>query len=218
MSLPLALPDMSLFPPLYEIALAMLVGALAALPLQLIAHRYEASPPLPLLIIGGAAVAAIGYAFGGTMSASAGIATLLVSMLLFIASLIDFAVLRLPNPLVLALAALGIGMSALDSGGPALPDAIAGGVLGLVLMGLTGALYKLLRRQSGLGMGDVKIAGALGLLVGAQGMLLVLLAASLLQALIGIMTLLFGSGKIRQEQPFGPALALATWLMMLFAA
>ena len=60
--------------------------------------------------------------------------------------------------------------------------------------------------------------GVLGLLVGAQGMLLVLLAASLLQALIGIMTLLFGSGKIRQEQPFGPALCLAAWIMILFAA
>ncbi len=215
MTLPFALPNFAAMPPAYELVLAALVGMLAAMPMQMLARSYEAEVPLPLLIISGGLVAAVSYAIGGAQSATAGISILLAGLILLIASLIDLAVLRLPNLLVLTLAALGLGMSALDVG-PPLPDALAGAALGLVLMGLTGGLYQLLRRRSGLGMGDIKIAGALGLLVGAQGMLLVLLAASLLQALSGLLTLLFGSGRIRQEQPFGPALSLAAWVIILF--
>lgn len=214
MSLPFALPDPAAIPPILEIGLAILFGLLAALPMQQVARLYETKLSLPIAAISGAVIGGLSYTLAG--SGTAGISTLVISLLLLLASLIDLAVLRLPNPLVILIALIGLGMSVLGVG-PTLPDALSGALVGLVLMGLTGGLYQLLRRRSGLGMGDVKIAGALGLLVGAQGMLLVLLAASLLQALIGLLTLFFGSGKIRQEQPFGPALALAAWLMMLFS-
>lgn len=208
----IALPDLNALPPITEIALALLFGALAALPLQQFARRFAVNPNLVPLAIAGALTGAVAYALpGGGM---AGMTLLIITLLLLIGSWIDLAVLRLPNLLVILLAIGGIGRS-LAGIGPDIANAIAGGLIGLILMGLTGSLYKLVRRRSGLGMGDVKIAAALGLLVGAQGILLVLLVASVLQALFGILTLVFGSGRIRQEQPFGPALALGSWLLLL---
>jgi len=208
----IALPDLSALPPLYEVGLAALFGMLATVPLQMIAARFDVSAPLVPLGLAATLCSVISYALpGGGLD---GMTLLITALLLLIASWIDLAVLRLPNLLVIALLLLGIGRSALGVG-PDMINALAGAAIGLGLMGLTGAIYKLVRRQSGLGMGDIKIAAALGLLVGAQGILLVLLVASVLQALIGVATLAFGSGRIRQEQPFGPALALASWLLLL---
>lgn len=147
---------------------------------------------------------------------------LLVACLLTALSLIDLDTMRLPNPLVIALAAVGLaavaaasllaGTGQSMSGVPDWPQALLGALTGggiLLFFALLGRLW--LKRDS-MGAGDIKLMTALGLLLGWEKMLLCIFLASLLATIyIGLR-----GGKARGlEFPFGPWLALATWISFL---
>ena len=98
-------------------------------------------------------------------------------------------------------------------------DAALGALLGSVLLGALAAGFRRLRGYSGLGMGDVKLAGAAGFWIGWQGIPLMLLSASLT-------ALTFVSARSVWDQefdprwrlPFGPFLGggtLLSWVLMV---
>jgi leader peptidase (prepilin peptidase)/N-methyltransferase len=127
---------------------------------------------------------------------------LVLMALLVPIALIDLDRRLIPNTLTGAgaLAALAIG-AATDPGG--LPEQlIAGAIAGGLL------LLAALARPGGMGMGDVKLAGMLGLFLGrdvAVALLVALLAGSLLGAAI-VARKGIGEGR-RTAVPFGPFLA-----------
>lgn len=149
---------------------------------------------------------------------------------LLILSLIDLDVFRLPNALVGSLAlAGGVGALAahltdsqivpLVSGwiagaGPGpVAEALIGLVLGAGLSALAAIAYHKVRGASGLGMGDIKLLGTLGLWLGPL-VLLALFMGSLLGAIFGLVTQRSGEWQQRRI-PFGPYLAVSAVVVAL---
>lgn len=92
--------------------------------------------------------------------------------------------------------------------------ALTGGAVGAGAVGLIRWLGSVVLRREAMGLGDVKLMGTCGLLLGPTGVLLALGVAFLVGAVLGL--LIWGVTR-RREIPFGPFLALGAWFVMLFA-
>jgi leader peptidase (prepilin peptidase) / N-methyltransferase len=138
---------------------------------------------------------------------------------LLILTFIDLDTMRLPNPIVGALAGfglLGVVVSQLakvawvpltGAGNSPLFVALIGAALGAGLSAGIAALYAGVRGRSGFGMGDVKLLGAMGLFLGPY-VLLALFIGSVFGAVVGIVTASRSEGGLSTKIPFGPFLAL----------
>jgi leader peptidase (prepilin peptidase) / N-methyltransferase len=94
---------------------------------------------------------------------------------------------------------------------------IAGLAIPLVMFLLSEA-FRLLRGQSGMGMGDVKLAASIGLVVGYLGglELVVFAYGSIIAAVvIAFGLILTGRAKLASRIPFGPYLAVGSMLPIL---
>jgi prepilin signal peptidase PulO-like enzyme (type II secretory pathway) len=95
---------------------------------------------------------------------------------------------------------------------------VAGAAIGYGLLWAVETAYRRLRGHDGLGRGDAKLLGALGMWVGALGLAPVLLIASL-SGLVAALVLAWKDGRGVSGQSavaFGPWIALggfAVWLM-----
>ncbi len=67
-----------------------------------------------------------------------------------------------------------------------------------------------------MGLGDVKLAGLIGLVLGWPNILLALFLAFLSGAIIGLLLVILGKKGLKSQIPFGPFLAEATILVILF--
>ncbi len=82
---------------------------------------------------------------------------------------------------------------------------------------LTAGAYRLLRRRSGLGMGDVKLAAMLGTWLGGVGTLTALTVGVLLAAAAGLLLLLRGGrGSLQLRIPLGSFLCAGAALTLFF--
>lgn len=134
--------------------------------------------------------------------------------LLTLLSAFDFFQRRLPNILVLLLALTGFYAAWLA--GDFASKLIAGAV-GFLAFYLIRSTYKHLRRTDGLGMGDVKLMGAVGLWVGLVGLPLVVLGGSLLTLIYALILRLSGRELTNTTRlPLGAFLCLATGLIYYF--
>ena len=68
---------------------------------------------------------------------------------------------------------------------------------------------------AGMGGGDVKMAGAVGLLVGFPHVLLALWLAVISGGLVAILLLVSRKRGRKDAVPFGPFLALGAWVVMM---
>ena len=74
----------------------------------------------------------------------------------------------------------------------------------------------LLTRGKGMGMGDVKLAFLMGLLLGFPDILVALFLSFFLGAIIGIILIITGKRTFKSEVPFGPFLVTGTFLALFF--
>ncbi len=110
--------------------------------------------------------------------------------------------------IVLGLAASPLlGVSRLDAG--------FGAISGVALLGLLALAYRRVRGISGMGGGDIKMAGMVGAFLGWQGALLTVLIGSLLGTLWGATLLFRGRATSRTALPFGTFLAPAAGIAAL---
>ncbi len=77
-------------------------------------------------------------------------------------------------------------------------------------------LLVLITRGKGMGLGDVKLAGLMGLILGWPKILLALYLAFLTGAVIGVILILLKKKKFGQYIPFGPFLTGATFISMFW--
>ena len=124
----------------------------------------------------------------------------------------------LPDALTLPLVIAGLGAAlAFDPGG--LTDRALGAAIGYLALRLVALLYRKLRGRDGLGEGDAKLLAAAGAWVGASGLPQVVLIAALAGLVAAAGARLAGARlSATSALPFGPFLALATWLVWLLPA
>ncbi|MFM4857457.1 A24 family peptidase [Aeromonas hydrophila] len=143
------------------------------------------------------------------------LAALLLTWVLVALTFIDLDKMLLPDQLTLPLLWGGLLFN-LAGGFAPLADAVIGAMAGyLVLWSLYWA-FKLLTGKEGMGYGDFKLLAALGAWLGWQALPIVLLLSSLVGALMGIGLILLRNYHQNKPIPFGPYLAIAGWIALLW--
>jgi leader peptidase (prepilin peptidase)/N-methyltransferase len=164
------------------------------------------------------AAMAIGAVAGLAVPGPAAAAGALFGWLLLTLAALDVTAFWLPDALTLALATTGVvtGMLGVE---PPLGDRAIGGLAGFASLWLIAAVYRAIRHREGLGGGDPKLFGAIGLWLGWRMLPIVLLLASL-AGLAAVLGRLLADRRVRADDrlPFGALLAIAAypaWLVML---
>jgi prepilin signal peptidase PulO-like enzyme (type II secretory pathway) len=153
----------------------------------------------------------VGRAMGASAIAGAPLiflATLWIAVFeaLLVMTLIDIRLGIIPDEINIFLAAAGVLLLLI----PAPLDAAAVIIKIISALG-AGAFFALLiavTRGKGMGMGDLKLAIPLGLLFGWPEIVLVLMAAFVIGAVVGVIAVARGTNSMKGTLPFGPFLAL----------
>ncbi|KAF7765296.1 leader peptidase (prepilin peptidase) / N-methyltransferase [Pseudoalteromonas undina] len=155
---------------------------------------------------------AVAYTFGATEQA---LLYIVVTWALVALTFVDIDHMLLPDQLTLPLLWLALIASVL--GYTIAPsDAIIGAACGYLSLWSVFWLFKLITGKEGMGYGDFKLLAVFGALLGWQSLLTVILLSSVVGAVIGI-ALLSIQGKDKATPiPFGPYLAIAGWITMLW--
>jgi leader peptidase (prepilin peptidase)/N-methyltransferase len=163
--------------------------------------------------------AAVAWKLGFGWPAAAG---LVLTWFLVALAFIDIDTQLLPDSLTLPLLWLGLLLS-LFAPAPGLApipvdmrSSIIGAIAGYLCLWTVYHLFRLLTAKEGMGYGDFKLLAALGAWLGWQMLLPVVLIAAAVGAVAGI-ALLAARGQNRSTPiAFGPFLAAAGWLMLMF--
>lgn len=97
----------------------------------------------------------------------------------------------------------------------ALPRVVAGGCLGLLVFIGVRAFSQLLFRREGMGLGDVKLAGAIGAMLGPTLGLLSFALAIFAGAVVGVLLIALRLRRRMEYLPFGPFLAASALAVLL---
>ncbi|MFV0625598.1 prepilin peptidase [Sphingomonas sp. ac-8] len=161
---------------------------------------------------------AIGVAAGLAAPGWAGVAGAVFGWLLLGLGAIDLRAFWLPDPLTAALALLGlaVGFTGLA---PSLTDRLIGGVAGFGVLWLVAAAYRRLRGRVGLGGGDPKLFGAIGLWLGWRALPGTLLLACVAGLGVVLVARLAGWRLAAVDRlPLGTLLAPAAFGMWVLGA
>nr|WP_314487841.1 A24 family peptidase [uncultured Pseudomonas sp.] len=140
---------------------------------------------------------------------------LLVTWALLSLSLIDLEHKLLPDVIVLPVLWLGLLVNTFDM--HVTPQsALWGAAAGYLSLWTLFWLYKLATGKDGMGYGDFKLLALLGAWGGVHILPFTLLMASVGGALIGLYLIRRGHARPSHEMPFGPCLATAGWIMLLW--
>ncbi len=131
-------------------------------------------------------------------------------------SVIDLRSFRLPDWLTLPLLAIGLILSFFLKWDE-LYWRILAAALGFIVLYVVAQLYFRLRGRHGLGLGDAKLLAASGAWLGIEGIPATLLLASCTALCAALASALAGrSITADTRMPFGPFLALGTWLTWFY--
>lgn len=151
---------------------------------------------------------------------------LAVAVLMILLSAIDWRVMVIPDEINLSLAAIGIAFaflappSFLTNYQFILPyfttpffRHMAGSIFGFLLLGC----IVFVSRGRAMGMGDVKLAGAMGLMVGFPDIVFALALAFVAGGAWSAVALLLRRTGLKTMVPFGPFLVAGFWLHIFFS-
>jgi leader peptidase (prepilin peptidase) / N-methyltransferase len=169
-------------------------------------------------ILTGLASALIAWKFGFGWAAAA---ALVVTWFLIALTFIDIDTQLLPDALTMPLLWLGLTASLWGPvyGSPIPVDprtSIVGALVGYLSLWSIYHLFRLLTGKEGMGHGDFKLLAALGAWLGWQMLLPIILFAAAVGACVGLIVLSRKGQSTATPIAFGPFLAAAGWLMLLF--
>ena len=171
------------------------------------------SPQYPLVELFTAVVSVIvGWHFGVSLQT---LAALFLTWCLIAASGIDIGHKLLPDNITLPLLWLGILLSLFDVF-VSLEESVIGVMVGYMSLWSVFMLFKLCTGKEGMGYGDFKLLAMLGAWMGWKPLLIVILTSSLVGAVIGISMILLRKTERGTQIPFGPYLAAAGWMTLLW--
>jgi leader peptidase (prepilin peptidase) / N-methyltransferase len=167
----------------------------------------------PFVEILSATLAAVtAWHFGFT---AAGVAAIILTWLLIALAFIDIDHQLLPDIMVLPFLWAGLLLN-LFNVFTTLSHAVIGAVAGYLSLWLVFHLFKLITGKEGMGYGDFKLFALFGAWLGWQNLPLIILLSSFMGALIGISLIVFQGRDRARPLPFGPYLAAAGWVAMLW--
>ena len=145
-----------------------------------------------------------------------GAAGLVLTWALIAATGIDFEHQLLPDQITLPLLWLGLALNLMFGLFATLEDAVIGAIVGYGALWLVFQTFRVLTGKEGMGFGDFKLLGALGAWLGWQVLPLIILLASLVGAVVGVILMI--AMRHGREVPiaFGPYLAAAGWIAMIW--
>jgi leader peptidase (prepilin peptidase)/N-methyltransferase len=146
-----------------------------------------------------------------------GLAALVFGWLLLAMTFIDVDTQLLPDDLTYPLLWIGLLLN-LDGMFVPLRDAVIGAAAGYLVLWAIYWLFKLATGKEGMGYGDFKLLAALGAWLGWAMLPTIILLSSVVGALVGISLIVFGGRGREQPIPFGPYLAAAGLIALLYGA
>ena len=150
--------------------------------------------------------------FGPTWQAAA---ALLLTWSLIALAVIDLDTQLLPDSITLPVLWLGLVLSLFglftDS-----QTAVIGAVAGYLSLWIVFQLFRLATGKDGMGYGDFKLLALLGAWLGWPALPQIILLSALVGALVGIGLILSGRHESGKPLPFGPYLAAAGWISLIW--
>lgn len=167
----------------------------------------------PLIeILSASLVVLVAWKFGfGLQTAAA----MLLSWALICLGFIDYDHQYLPDNITLPFLWLGLF---LNLGGlyVDLASAVVGAIVGYLVLWLVYQVFRLITGKEGMGYGDFKLLAMLGAWLGWQALPAIILISTLVGSVIGISLILFKQHNRNHPIPFGPYLAIAGWIVLLW--
>lgn len=145
----------------------------------------------------------------------AGFSAILLTWALISLALIDYDTQYLPDQITLPFLWLGLILN-LNNTFTDINFAIIGAIAGYLSLWSVHHLFKLIRKKEGMGYGDFKLLALLGAWMGWQFLPVIIILSSLVGSVIGISLILFKKHKREIPIPFGPYLAIAGWIALLW--
>lgn len=148
--------------------------------------------------------------------------TLTAALLIFLSwglialSFIDIDKMLLPDQLTLPLLWLVLLFSLTEVALVTPAQAIIGAAAGYLSLWSVYWAFKLLTGKEGMGYGDFKLLAIFGALLGWQQLPLIILLSSLVGAILGVSILAIQGKDKATPIPFGPYIAAAGWIAMLW--
>lgn len=93
---------------------------------------------------------------------------------------------------------------------------VIGALAGYLSLWLVYHIFRLVTGKEGMGYGDFKLLAMIGAWAGWQSLPVVILCSSLVGAVVGIALIVFQGRERSQPMPFGPFLAAAGWITLLW--
>lgn len=146
----------------------------------------------------------------------------LFSCALLVITLIDYDFYIIPNVITLPGTVIGLGVAAFNQYTQifhfpvvtSLADSFWGILAGAGFLFVVAEAYYYLRNIEGLGMGDVKLLAMTGAFFGPICSIYTIFMGSLVGSVIGIALVVVSGRRMTQALPFGPYLALGTFLFL----
>ena len=125
---------------------------------------------------------------------------------LIVLFMIDLEHHLLPNAVTLPGIAVGLAFSVVTE--PGWAAALIGAVVGGGSLWLIAEAYYRVRKEDGLGMGDVKMLAMVGAFIGWQLTIVTLMMASVAGSIVGVTLIALRKGNMKYALPFGTFLAM----------
>ncbi len=192
----------------------LMLGGRCAACKESISARYPAVEFVTALL-----VAVVAWRFGASWQ---GLMAMLLTLFLVPITMIDFDRYLIPDSLVLPLVWIGLAMSlwhpmpGADVLFIAPREAIIGAMAGYLSLWSFYWLFKLATGKEGMGHGDFKLLAALGAWLGYSYLFTIIIMSAVVGAVLGIALILFRGRDRQVPMPFGPFLAGAGWITMLW--
>lgn len=97
-------------------------------------------------------------------------------------------------------------------------EAIIGAIAGYLIFAIISFLFKALTGKVGMGQGDFKLLAALGAYLGWMQLPIIILLASFIGMMFGLIPMLINRQFRSVPIPFGPSLAIAGWISMMWGS
>lgn len=172
-----------------------------------ISYRY------PLIeLAAGASSAIVAWHFGFSLAAilAAGMSWALIAL-----SMIDLDTQLLPDDINQPLLWAGL-VANLFGTFVSLQEAVIGAMAGYLSLWCVFHAFRLATGKEGMGQGDFKLLAALGAWLGWQALPIIVVVSAFVGALVGLTLIGLGRHDRAQPMPFGPFLAVAGWLYLIW--